>query len=882
MLVDLLFKRSFRIVRVALLVGGASQVLPGCGGDSAISGAPRHSAGMGGKLSGGGEGGEAQDGGRAGAGDAGANSAGAGNDAGAAAGEAGGSGAGAGAGGDAGGAGDAGNAGNGGDGAGGEGLVPGGGSAGASGSGGVSGTSGSGASGAAGTGGVSGTSGSGGSAGSGGSSGTSGSGGDGTSGSSGVSGASGTSGSGGSGVSGSGGSESGAGGSSGGVAGSGATGGGGSTGGGGDNGGEPCVDSAEVIASVPQAWGLALDAGDLYFTTHALDGGIYRLPVSGGQPVLLSSGELYPHDIAASTGRVFWAAIGQAAGHLFQAASDGSDRHEIATGVLTGIFSLNADANNIYYSTNLNALVARPIAGGPLLSLSEGPFDSAIVDVALHDGQLYWTNYGVAMFEPVQPETALVKRASVDGATAAPLVTRLDFPLFAVAVDESSVYFSDESAVYRTSHDGGAFSPIVSLPPRPLGESALVDMVTDGEHLFYTDGQALLRVPVAGGTPEVLTEGWDRIQRLVFDDENLYFTDSQRGAVVKIAKCATAPGGSEGDPGAGGSGGQAGQGGSAGQAGSSSQGGTGGSAGSCPHGCPEPTPVATIASPFGLAIDESYLYFSIYAVAGSVQRVSLAGGSPEAVVTGQVGPHDIAVDDTYVYSCLQDSQAGHLAKALKGGGPSQTIAQGIANGVGRAISDGAFVYYGSGFNGIYRIHRNGGSVGVVAAGPYGSEGKDLVVAGGTAFWVNDGIFNSNFTAKLPGTAYVAETPVSGTSSLGHTSFAAGLDSPIHRITADAANVYFIDDVSVYRRSLAGGPLTTLGDIAPASGTIIDLHSDGTHVYFADLNGVFRMPVNGGATETLTDGWGSLRAIALDEAFLYFTDFAGGLVLKRPK
>jgi hypothetical protein len=43
-----------------------------------------------------------------------------------------------------------------------------------------------------------------------------------------------------------------------------------------------------------------------------------------------------------------------------------------------------------------------------------------------------------------------------------------------------------------------------------------------------------------------------------------------------------------------------------------------------------------------------------------------------------------------------------------------------------------------------------------------------------------------------------------------------------------------------------------------------------------------LPVTGGSVETLSYGWGSLRSIAVDASNVYFTDYGGGAVLKRPK
>jgi hypothetical protein len=293
---------------------------------------------------------------------------------------------------------------------------------------------------------------------------------------------------------------------------------------------------------------------------------------------------------------------------------------------------------------------------------------------------------------------------------------------------------------------------------------------------------------------------------------------------------------------------------------------------------------ATVPGAWGLAVDRSHFYVSSFGTAGSVLRAPLAGGSPEPLATGENQPHDLTVDDENVYFCLHDNAGpGRIAKVPKAGGVRQLLAQGNFNyGVGRVTSDGTFVYYVTAFNGVYRVFADGGTPTVLTTGPYNSNVVDLAEDGGEIFFLNDGVWNSNYTAKLPETAFVARGFVSGSPTLGRVILKGGIDAPQYRLTVDRTNVYFIDDNFVYRTSRTGGPTVELAPIAPASGTIVDMHTDGQHIYFASLTGVYRVPLTGGSVETLTSGWGSLRSIALSSTDVYFTDFAGGVVLKRPK
>lgn len=700
------------------------------------------------------------------------------------------------------------------------------------------------------------------------------------------------------------------------------TGGTGAVGGGnGGTGGGSCDQSVTTLASVPEAWALAVDAGYVYFTSNQTAGSVARVPVTGGDVETVASNELYPHEVAAANGLLFWAALDTEAGDLVQATTSGSNRHELITeppstagepGATSGILFVAADATNVYYSANFNDIHARSIATGSDVELTEGPYDSLIVDVALHGSNVYWTNNGVSAFQTPEAQTAVVARSAADGSTAAvSLESRLDYPQYQIAVDDNYVYWSDESAIYRTSHDGGSdFQTLVTLPPAPPDESPIVDMISDGSALFFTDGVSIYRVPVAGGTPTLVTTGWTSIERLALTDSNLVFTDSKRGVVASVAKCAGTTTVTFGTGGAGGQGaggaqnqggtggvssaqGGAGQGGAvaAGAGGTNAQGGVAGSAGASDcggHGCPAAVSVGTVPNANGLAIDGSYLYASEHMSAGDIVRIPLAGGDPEPIVTNQTKPFDIAVDADNVYFILDDTaqnyQPGpeHLVYAPKTGGAAQPLVTGIGNGgTGRVTSDGTFVYYVTGYNSVYRLGKNAGYPAVVSAGTYGSVVVDLAVDGTDAYWVNEGTYNSTYTAFLPNTAYVGAAPVSGRADLGHHGLDTGMNG-LQRVAVDATNVYFVDRTSVYRHSRAGGPNVVLGAIPTANATIVDMLADGGYVYFADAKGVYRIPAAGGSLETLTYGWTQIQSIITDATSVYFTDSTVGAVMKQTK
>jgi hypothetical protein len=641
-----------------------------------------------------------------------------------------------------------------------------------------------------------------------------------------------------------------------------------------------CDNQPHIITDVTRPYAIALDANYVYFTSRQRNGSIGRVPVRGGPVESLAQGELYPHELAVSNGKMFWVTLGTHAGHLIQAAVTGAERQEIATGDPPGIFGLNADAKNVYHTTFYNVLYSVPIGGGTPVQLSGGPFNSAIVDVKLSANQLYWTNWGNAFFEPPQPQTASVESVDTSGNYAAtPLVTQLNCPQFELAVDADHVFWNDAANIYRTSLLGGAYDTVTALQvDQEPDVSPVVAMVSDGTSLYYADKHSVYRVPALGGAPEVVTSGWQTISRIAVDAVSLYFTDNTGNAVVQVAKCATnaaasaPPNSDAGAPSA-----------DSGTSDSNPVSASGGDAGyTGVHGCIDPTVIANVLHPYGLALDDQYLYFSQFDQEGAVMRSPLAGGPPEPIETSEVYPHDIAVVGNRVLWCLHDGNDGHLIADLKTGGDRQLFATGYGD-VSRVTSDDTFVYYISSYNSPYRVAIGGGDASLVAGGPYNSSAQDLAVFDGELYWPNGGVWaDTTHKTTLPNTGFVAKASVAGSADLGRTTLVPSLSYPLYRIAVDGANVYFIDDQYVYRTSHSEGTVQRLAPIAPASGPIVDLELDRDFVYFADVHGVYRVPLAGGAVVPLSTGWGHVVSIAVNATNVFFTDYAGGAVLQLTK
>jgi hypothetical protein len=140
-----------------------------------------------------------------------------------------------------------------------------------------------------------------------------------------------------------------------------------------------------------------------------------------------------------------------------------------------------------------------------------------------------------------------------------------------------------------------------------------------------------------------------------------------------------------------------------------------------------------------------------------------------------------------------------------------------------------------------------------ALGPNGVYGTGSDAAGGGGLTI----------VRVPLTGG-ATTPVVPSSTLPQTASSYG-------IATDANSVYwtsFRDPCVVYKAPLAGGTPTTL---ATVTGPCFGIAVDSTAAYFAASSGVYSVSLNGGTPKRLTSS--SAQGIAMDDAFVYFTDFA---------
>jgi VCBS repeat-containing protein len=259
-------------------------------------------------------------------------------------------------------------------------------------------------------------------------------------------------------------------------------------------------------------------------------------------------------------------------------------------------------------------------------------------------------------------------------------------------VDATYVHWSDQGSsttgrVVRSALDGSGATP---LP----GEPGALDIVSDGQHVYWSSNSQKIRRVLAGTdlVEDFATQDQDGNplnvpSRMAIDANNIYWVDAGLTGTYKAAK--------------------------------SGVGGTG--------LLPE-----LQAGGYDIAIDSTHVfsaYFGLY-------RTSIDGsGMPDSLGVG--GIHSIAVDDTYLYFTVNGAGISRTAKDFTGSVQSIASTANVNFMCPPAVDD-TYVYFANDTK-MYRVKKTGGTE--QALGSVKNAYK-IVVTKDALYWSNTGDDNT--------------------------------------------------------------------------------------------------------------------------------------------
>lgn len=323
-------------------------------------------------------------------------------------------------------------------------------------------------------------------------------------------------------------------------------------------------------------------------------------------------------------------------------------------------------------------------------------------------------------------------------------------------------------------------------------------------------------------------------------------------------------GGSAGDASA--QGGSGGAGASGGTAGASASGGSGGSSTSpaCAPG-EGPVPLAEgYVWPYGIALLDDHVFFSLYDGQGALMRVRKTGGEPDVVIDDLDYPSGVAADTTGVYVAV--SGEGRILRTTPDGSSLDVLASGQNGPSDVAVDESLVVWTNYVGDQIRSVAKEGGSVTTLAwtaSSPY-----RLALGPTNVYWgeFTDGVWS------VPKAGGEVEALAEG--------------EP-RSLATSAGWLYYTepDTGSVRRMPLGGGEVEVLYE---GDGFSDGLAVDGSHVYATFAEGmIVRVPKAGGPVEVVATGQAGPTHVVLDDECVYWTNTGDGLpavgsVMRAPK
>lgn len=273
--------------------------------------------------------------------------------------------------------------------------------------------------------------------------------------------------------------------------------------------------------------------------------------------------------------------------------------------------------------------------------------------------------------------------------------------VYALAVDDTNVYWSDWDELWKVPRDGGPSTEVVKLPTSD-DDDIVISLAVDESAVYIgwlsQDGDAVLRQPLDGGPLKVLASGQSGPGSIVFDATHVYWVNfgdghGKGGAVMKALKSGGAP-----------------------------------------------TVIAEVQSPYAVAVYGDDVYWADFGDAdgkgGAVMKAPKSGGAPVVVAADQGGPAELVADERGLF--WVNSVAGTVMKLPFVCGAPVTLASGQDEPRGLAV-DANFAYWAGDAGHVWRVPLDGGPAVRISDSETNSRRGPIVTDKTGVYWASRGV-----------------------------------------------------------------------------------------------------------------------------------------------
>jgi hypothetical protein len=283
---------------------------------------------------------------------------------------------------------------------------------------------------------------------------------------------------------------------------------------------------------------MALDTGFVYwgaFYGYAVD----KVAKDGGTPTVISQGEVYPAAVTLDANAIYWVdrGYGSADGLVRRATLAGGGASTVVGGLSSRPNGIAVDATHIYYATiglgNATDGAVWVVALGTAdagAGTSIAPSQNNPTLMAVDAQNLYWTNFGTTLAPDAGAPNGSIVHCAVPTCAGGPqvLASAQSHPR-GIAIDGQSVYWT----AYGTGLNDGAVLKCAKTGcgtgPTPLAQNLVYPdgIAVDAKFVYFaTHSGTVQRVPLGGGTPEIMATATSPSYPLAIavDDTFVYFS----------------------------------------------------------------------------------------------------------------------------------------------------------------------------------------------------------------------------------------------------------------------------------------------------------------------------------------------------------------------